>query len=299
MILSKRIVCLTLLFVGLAASSALAAGAATQSWHTDYTKAVQSAKEQGKYLFIFFHETGNSAVRDAFESRVLAQSEVQARLAGFERVRLPLDASIYIGGKLTRLLDHPSFSEMQRQQGIAILDFAAPGSAHYGLVVNMFPFRPGRYYGVPAVKTILSLPSGTLTQRTMIYAVRMHPEHPASTRGEFNPILANEAESHSHHQANIRVQGHHRWGYRFQRILGRLRYPFGGGGGGGPTEVVAESWPGKTLVDAAVDCVDSWRQSSGHWDAVRSDHGAYAYDMKRGSNGIWYATGIFAGYRRR
>jgi hypothetical protein len=48
------------------------------------------------------------------------------------------------------------------------------------------------------------------------------------------------------------------------------------------------------LVAAAIDCVHSWRQSSGHWSAVRSRHRFYGYDMKRGSNGIWYATGIFS-----
>jgi len=59
-------------------------------------------------------------------------------------------------------------------------------------------------------------------------------------------------------------------------------------------EVVAESWPNQTMLDSCVDCVDSWRHSSGHWQGVRSPHRAYAYDIRRGSNGIWYATGLFA-----
>ena len=58
-------------------------------------------------------------------------------------------------------------------------------------------------------------------------------------------------------------------------------------------EVVAESWPNESLVEACVDCVDSWRQSPGHWRAVRSRHPLFGYDIKRGRNGIWYATGIF------
>ena len=60
-----------------------------------------------------------------------------------------------------------------------------------------------------------------------------------------------------------------------------------------PQEVVAESWPHENLLDAAVDCVHSWRQSSGHWGAVKRNQPKFAYDMRRGSNGIWYATGIF------
>jgi hypothetical protein len=57
--------------------------------------------------------------------------------------------------------------------------------------------------------------------------------------------------------------------------------------------VVAESWPGQELVEACVDCVHSWRQSSGHWSAVQGRQRAFGYDIRRGFNGIWYATGIF------
>ena len=57
--------------------------------------------------------------------------------------------------------------------------------------------------------------------------------------------------------------------------------------------MVAESWGGETLVDACIECVHSWRQSSGHWNAVRRHQPLFGYDIKRGANGIWYATGIF------
>jgi len=40
-------------------------------------------------------------------------------------------------------------------------------------------------------------------------------------------------------------------------------------------------------------CVASWRQSPGHWDAVKAQQASYGYDIREGSNGIWYATGIF------
>jgi hypothetical protein len=39
--------------------------------------------------------------------------------------------------------------------------------------------------------------------------------------------------------------------------------------------------------------VASWRQSSGHWRAVSGGHAANGYDIRRGSNSNWYATGIF------
>jgi len=138
---------------------------------------------------------------------------------------------------------------------------------------------------------LLSLPIGSLTQRTLIFAVRTHPEGPASAISDPSPLLFAETANHSTHQANIAVQGHHDWENRFHAINARLP------SGLIATEVCAESWPGQPLVDAAEECVHSWRQSSGHWNSVRARHALFGYDMKRGRNGIWYATGIFA--RRR
>jgi len=91
------------------------------------------------------------------------------------------------------------------------------------------------------------------------------------------------------------VQGHQQWESRFHRIISRLT----GRGRGramspAPIEVVAESWPNQNLVDSCVDCVDSWRHSSGHWAAVNGEHDSYGYDIQLGTNGIWYATGIFS-----
>jgi len=96
-----------------------------------------------------------------------------------------------------------------------------------------------------------------------------------------------EAQSHSQYQADIRRQGHHYWESRFHRIVARLP------GGLGAREVCAESWPGENLVEAAIECVRCWRLSDGHWSAVRAPNRCFGYDMKRGSNGVWYATGIF------
>ena len=141
-------------------------------------------------------------------------------------------------------------------------------------------------YTPEQLEVIANLPLGTPTQRALIYAIRTHPEAPASTNGTFDPMLAKEAESHSLYQAKIQKQGHHNWDARFRRINAKLP-------GLTACEVCAESWPGESLVEAAIECVNSWRQSPGHWRAVSGACPVYGYDMKRGSNGIWYATGIF------
>jgi hypothetical protein len=262
------------------------------AWHDDYPAAVKSAKEQGRMLLVHFYDPARMDLVEQFAEHSLNKPEVQKRLLRFERVRVPLDTKIIVDGREQTVLKRPGYREMLGRAGVAIVDFKHAGSRHYRQVVSTFPFPEGRYYGPRTMHNVLTLPAGSLTQRTIIFAVRQHPEAPASTRGQLHPVLSGEAESHSRHQASIHVQGHHSWETRFHRINARV------GEGALATEVVAESWPGENLVEAAIECVHSWRQSPGHWSAVRSRHRFFAFDMKRGSNGIWYATGLFANRRR-
>ena len=257
-------------------------------WQTDYQQATRAARHRKKMLFIFFHRPGSDALSREFEARSLAPA-VQGRRDRFVWARLPLDTQVSVQGKPVTLIKHAAFGELHGRPGIAIIDYANQGASYYGYVVSCFPFHR-RPYSARGVAHILDLPPGSLTQRTLIYAVRTHPEAPRSTSGRLHPALRKEAESHSRHQARILLQGHHAWETRFHTINARL-------GGMVANEVVAESWPGEGLVEAAVGCVHSWRQSSGHWGLVRRYHRCYAFDMKRGRNGIWYATGLFGGRR--
>ncbi len=257
------------------------------TWHTDYAKAVAQAKETRRMLLVFFYAPGRNNTRDCFLCQALPRAlrENRERVERYVWLQLPTNATIEVGDKPVQLLGHPSFQHMQNQQGIAIIDYAHENESYYGYVVSQFPFRRGTYYNSASLGVILDLPPGTLTQRTMTYAVRTHPESPRSTDGQLHPVLAKEAERHSTHQANLGVQGHHSWDTRFHQINARL--------GVTAQEVVAESWPGESLLDAAEECVQCWRKSSGHWSAVVRPHRVWAFDMKRGRNGVWYGTGLF------
>lgn len=260
------------------------------TWLADYAAATRTAKEQKRMLLVYLVPEGEtrSALRDQFE-KTLADPTVSELLKPYVLARLPQSAVMKEEDREVALLDHPSLQEMEHQPGLFIVDYQTEGEDYFGTVVSVFPFLNGRPYTVDQMKVILTLPKGTLTQRTMVYAVSTHPEHPASVRGTPDPYLFGEAESHSRYQARIRLQGHHFWETRFRRILGHIPP------GTLASEVCAESWPGQGLLEAAIECVRSWRLSSGHWRAVSSPQRAYGYDIKRGSNGVWYATGIFAG----
>jgi hypothetical protein len=259
-------------------------------WHDDYAQAWQQAKAEKKLLLVLFGAKTRTAHYQAVEKLIDTDELVERDLGKFVLARLPIDHVIKVKGEPVKLIAHASLAEMHGKEGIAIIDLQHEGHDYYGHVVSAFPFMDSRYYRFRAdyLPTILTLPPGTITQRTMVWAVRVHPERPASTRGVESAVLVSEAKSHSRYQAQIGVQGHHHWDSRFMRILGRLA------GRRAPVEVVAESWPNQNMIDSCVDCVASWRQSSGHWNAVKSYHAAYGYDIKRGSNGIWYGTGIFA-----
>ena len=253
----------------------------------DYADAYRLARETRRMLAIYFYRDGDEGSRDSFESRFLSEPSVQARLGGCVVATLPTSTRVVVSGESERLLNHPAFREAHGLPGVVIIDLAHPQSRHYGRVVTVFPLKAGRTLTPPYFAEMLALPPGSLTQRTLVFAVRVHPERPASARSDFSNVLAAESESHSRYQADLGVQGHHDWDTRFHRINASFA-------GLTAQEVCAESWPGQDLVDAAFECVDSWRQSPGHWSAVQSRHRFFGFDMKRGRNGIWYGTGIFA-----
>lgn len=258
-------------------------------WHTDYAEAMRLAKAQGKMFLIFFHDPENRERSDRFRSETLDDPTVRKKLENYVCAELPLAARIVVQGEDVTLLEHGAFKEMLGKPGVAIINLVDPDSPNYGCVVSTFPITQRLRYTPKQMAVILDLPPGTLTQRTLIYAVRIHPDKPASTEGQIDSNLLKEAESQSQYQARIRLQGHHRWAARFARINALLPP------GLTAREVCAESWPGENLVEAAIECVRCWRLSSGHWSAVRAPQGRYGYDIKRGSNGVWYATGIFGG----
>jgi hypothetical protein len=258
------------------------------NWRNDYHAALGEASASGKLVLLWFFPSSSAAADDELRLSLFAQPEVaQAIAREFVPVALPTDAEIESAGQQIKLLSHPAFAEMRQHPGLALIDMRDEESPHFRHVVSIFPFDR-RPITATELLVLLQLPPGTLTQRSLIFAVRTHPEHPASAHASYSPLLANETEKHADHQASITLQGHHNWEQRFHAINAQLP------SGLVAQEVCAESWPGQNLMDAAIECVHSWRQSPGHWSAVSGPQSLFAYDMKRGKNGTWYATGIFA-----
>jgi hypothetical protein len=263
--------------------------AAAPSWHADYGQAWTRAVQAKKDLVIYFRdETGRL-------DDVLADPGVKNLLNQYVCLQVP--ASYKLEGK--RLLDHPALDEMMGKPGLVVVSYHDKELPSNQEVISAHPLVSSHYgwvpdYGVEEVKTILDLPStATLSQRSMIYAIRVHPERPRSVYCSCHPAFLGHAKRHSTRQADACHQHHADIIASSSHLAGEV-----GEALGGASEVVAESWGkvvgGENVLEAAFSCVDAWRHSSGHWGAVSRSHRYFGYDIARGGNGTWYATGIFA-----
>lgn len=287
-----RAICVFYAILGIAISNPFASGAeailSTVNWGRDYHETLDQAAASGRLALLWFYDSADVQANERFQASVFGHEQVAAAISRqFIAAALPIDAQVQSQGQQIGLLTHAAFAELRQRAGIAIIDMRDERGPHFRHVVSIFPFE-GRAITAAELLVLLELPPGTLTQRSLIFAVRTHPEHPASALTGYSPLLAKETEKHADHQASITLQGHHNWERRFHEINAQLPR------GLLAQEVCAESWPGQNLMAAATECVHSWRQSPGHWSAVSGQQSLFAYDMKRGRNGVWYATGIFA-----
>lgn len=225
--------------------------------HTEYYPAYVEARNSGKMLLIDFG-TG-------FDFKTVDQK----KLDGYVLCRVPLDYTIPINGKKERLIDAPAFNCLQKQPGLAVVDLQ--NKAHFRETVSVLP----KHYVVgDYVVALLDLPAGTLTQRTLTWAFRVHQERPACVYGTADPTLMQHADQHSLNQANSNSMYH-------------------AGGFPGSFEIVAQSWlSNANVADVAVDLVNLWRTSPAHWGAAITPWSRYGLDMQTNGS-VWYATGVF------
>lgn len=256
-------------------------------WYDDYHTALDTAQASGRWALLWFERPKGAAADVAGSDAVFACPEVVVRLReACVCARLDCTAVVPSGGEMVRLMAHPAFAELHELPGLALIDMRDEASPFFRQVVSVWPLRQPL---VPEVLlAILDLPPGTLTQRTILLALRLHADRPASTSGHWSWTLSCRAAEHARHQAALGVQGHHDWPRRFEAINAELP------AGLVTREVCAESWPGQDLWEAAQECVRSWRLSDGHWQIVASRPILFGFDMQRSGRGIWYAAGLVA-----
>jgi hypothetical protein len=258
-------------------------------WQVDYAAAYREARQDRKMLFIFFRDDQRPRIADFYESDVLTSRELAAQLESVVRLVLPLTAvrPDHDPDEPDRtLLSHGSFKYMYGRQGIAMIDLTDPESELYGQVVSAHPFTPGLHYTVRGTRLVLGLPKGTVTQRALIYAVRLHPAAPVSTTdGKCHRYLCKAARDSSQLMAAYGSVGHHDWGTRQSEISVQT--------GRTAMEVAAMSG-NQNLIGAAIELVDQWYGSPSHWGIMSAPAAIFGYDIVRDAAGNWWGTGLFA-----
>ena len=272
-------------------------------WETNYEYARRTAESSSRCLLVYLCAEGNTELPEAlvnqpvvsvcreFDTVVLDDDSVREGLDAYVLLKLPMDAGISgEGGTKRSIYALPGFEHMLEHPGLVVIDFASnQDMPYYGEVVGILPFLRGGQECPSAthVTTFLSLPPGTLTQRTLTYAVRIHPDKPLSSDGEPLPIVVQAATDHAAYQAERGVIGHHNFSARTQKVKEVL-------GGGSPAEICAQCRSGENLFEGAAACMRLWRGSSAHWAIARKSHTYYGYDMVRSDkNGSWYGVGYF------
>jgi hypothetical protein len=246
-------------------------------------KASLLAKEEKKDLVVHFRA-------DESMDNALDAPEVQQRLKQFVCVRLPVDY-IYKGEKM---LDRAPLADMLKKPGLAIVSRHDESLPYHDHLISAHPQVASHYRWAPSLGAreiciILDMPpTATLSQRSMIFAITVHPDAPKSVHCSCHAAMLEHAESHSNRQASMGNQHH----ANLIAVMGSLGTRVGAVGGA--SEVVAESWGGEHVLEASYSCVDAWRHSAGHWGAIMSRHRFFGYDIGLSRNGKWYATGIFA-----
>ena len=269
-------------------------------WETDYEYARDTAKISSRFLLIYLCADDESEIPATlaalpvvsacrkFDTVVLDDSFVRSGLCRYVLLKLPIDAQITDeDGVETAIYSLPGFEHLVGHPGLIVIDFESRNKPYYGEVVGILPFLQGFCPTTEQVETFLDLPPGTLTQRTLTYAVRVHPHRPLSANGEPAPAVMQAATDHALFQAERGVLGHHNFGARSYRTQAAL------GEAGSPSEICAQTQSGLGLFEGATAAMRAWRHSSGHWSIARKYHRYYGYDMVRGKNGAWYAVGFF------
>ncbi len=224
---------------------------------TDYYHAYREAQRSGKMLVIDFGTGFDFNTLDA------------KKLDGTVLCRVPVDYTIKLDGKPTRLIDVPAFDCLQKQSGIVVVDLQE--KSHFGETISVLPQR---YSAAGYVDALFDLPVGSLTQRTLTWAFRVHQEHPACVQGVADPTLMQHADRQSTVQAQSNSMFH------------SSNFP-------GSFEIVAQSGSGGgNLADVAIELVNTWRGSAPHWGAATTAWSSYGVDMQT-NGGSWFATGVF------
>ena len=156
-----------------------------------------------------------------------------------------------------------SFAELAGGPGFVLIDLRNKDEQYYGHAVSVLPYASGKYYHWrPDYLCVILEHAGGHADAADDDLGRAD-----SPRGGRRAPTACTTRRWPTGRCSRR-RTRRASASRGTRISSRGSTTLSAAAGGSVSEVCAESWPGQNMIDSCIDCVDSWRHSSGHWQGV-------------------------------
>ena len=216
-------------------------------------------------------------------------------LEQFSRVELPLNAVMPIladknndsqkKGLPNLLLKHRSFRHLGTQPGIAVVDLTNRSSPNYARVVTVLPLPESGQFQNGSLTLALNLPKGTISQRTLLFAIRSTVPDSSLSMREFNSTLVELAHRNSRYMANSGQAG------SFDQETHRQRIEQEFGPQAELKQLVFATDSEATIHEAALQAVTSWIETSESFDVLDAPATEMGMDMFQNfESGQWFVT---------
>jgi len=263
-------------------------------WHSDYIAAYVEASQEKRYLLMLFRDAVAGGEPLASIDDVFAPS-MRPILEQFSRVELPLNAVMpsladknndtQKKGLPNLLLKHRSFRHLGTQPGIAVVDLTNRSSPNYARVVSVLPLPESSQFQNDSLTLALNLPKGTISQRTLLFAIRSTVPDSSLSMREFNSTLVELAHRNSRYMANSGQAG------SFDQETHRQRIEQEFGPQAELKQLVFATDSEATIHEAALQAVTSWIETSESFDVLDAPATAMGMDMFQNfESGRWFVT---------
>ncbi len=255
-------------------------------WTSEYVAAYQRAIAERQFLVMLFREPLSASGEVSTDGLPIAADVAGA--GDFVRVVVPTTMPVpgQPADAAPRLLDHRSFRHLQGEPGIAVVDLTRTDSPQFGRVVSAFPGTTGRDSIIEALQPTLSLPEGTISQRSLLLGLRGSFPNSAFAELKYDTNLNELANRNSRYMAHLDQTG------LFETDEGRAAVRKQFGDDAQLRELIFATDSAVTIQSAASQAVEHWK-SNGELDvdAVKSDVTAYGLELFQSpTSNRWFAT---------
>ena len=155
-------------------------------WSNNYDESMSRAYHTQSMVLMYFHVNNIDLNQDPLY-KTLNSEPIKTLIQNYVLITIPISTIHNINGKNIKLIDHYAYSELLGKPGLVIADFKNRDSKYYGEVISIYHYD----YSIESLISLFNLPYGSLTQRTLIFAIRTHREGPRSTDSQWSEFLMN------------------------------------------------------------------------------------------------------------